>query len=305
MDRLNTLSNLTPSSGELFKEIVRRVPKASEAIYSKGAWTAIKLSIIAYYLDLYTIIAREHFDTICYVDTFAGSGLVRITEYDRILYGSPLLGILTPRRNKKFDKFYFVELDRNRIQLLSESVNILAREGYVERDKVQIIPRDMNRINYKELLGKCSHSFFVLDPECTEPHWKTVESILKLPADFSLNFMTAGIRRIWGTLRKDPQRANAMNLFYGGKDWIKARNELDLLNMYVRKVENLGRIPVNIEVKGPGMFHYHIIFAVRPTSGGNPWLDAVYRLKERVEKTDYGTFRRLLNVFYGKTKPLI
>jgi len=307
-DRLNVLARMSPLPEEVFDYIVKKFPHAVNFLYLQGSWTAIKLAIIAYYQDVYTIIAKKHFGKICYVDAFAGSGIVKIKDHGRLLYGSPILAILVPRQNKKFDKLFFIELDMHRTMVLKEIINYLAMEGKVSKDQVVIMNKDMNTVNYDKLLKDCDHSLVFLDPEGTEPHWTTVSNLLKLNIDFVMNFMTAGIRRIWGNYRRNPQKgsgyANRLTEFYGDETWKNASNEHDLLNIYLSKIKSIRSVIETIEVKGPRMFHYHIIFAFRRTLRGNPWLTAIRRLKERIERTKYDVFETVLDVFYGRIKPL-
>jgi len=163
IDRLNTLSSISPSPNVSFDYVKKVFPRAEEYLYLQGPWTAIKLAIIAYYQDVYTIIAREHFGKICYVDAFAGPGLVKIKEYDKLLYGSPILAILVPRQNKKFDKLFFIELDSNKARILRGIVDYLTQNGFINKNQVSIICQDMNSINYNSLLKECDHSLVFLE----------------------------------------------------------------------------------------------------------------------------------------------
>ncbi len=308
MERINKLVGLKPSPDEILSIVSKRVPHYDEYIYTKGVWIGIKLSILAYYLDVYTIVARNHFDEICYVDTFAGSGIVKIIEGNdsMYLYGSSILSILVPRISKKFDKYFFVELDQHKAIILENVIKALDELGIVDHNKVRIIQGDMNKVNYFSLLKECKHSLIFIDPEGTEPRWNTINNLLRLDADLLFNFMISGIRRAWGNWRKgNLSEVPALDEFYGDNSWTNAKNEEDLLNIYIDKLVKNHRIVIPIMVKASRLFYYYILLIVRPTRGGNPWLEPINRyLKPRIERTDSLTFSRLLGVFRGKMRPL-
>ncbi len=308
MDRINTLTGLNPSPNKIFNVISKTIPKAFDYLYSRGPWTGIKLSILAYYLDVYTIIAKKYFNQICYVDTFAGSGIVKIHEGNEslLLYGSPLLSILVPRQEKKFDRYVFIELDYLKSAILRKAIDALAEWGIVDSTKVTIITGDMNYVDYSYLLRNCRHSLVFVDPEGTEPKWSTINKLLDLNIDLLFNFMTSGIRRIWGNWRNGRfSSVNALDEFYGDDSWKKASNDEDLLNIYIDKLRSKRDIVIPIKVMGSHAFYYHILLAVRRTSRGNPWLSPIIKsLKPRIERTDSTVFNKLIEVFRGRMKPL-
>ncbi|MEM4469049.1 MAG: three-Cys-motif partner protein TcmP [Candidatus Nezhaarchaeales archaeon] len=283
------------------------MPRAYEYIYrSDNAWPGIKLSILAYYLDIYTLVAKKYFEEICYVDTFAGSGIIEIRSGNEgvLLYGSPILSILVPRSKKKFNKYFFVDLDQKKTSVLEKTVEVLHQRGIVNKDDVKVITADMNKVPYRDLLKDCVHALVFVDPEGTEPEWSTVNRILNLRTDLLFNFMTAGIRRSWGRAKSGGMRCKALDSFYGDNVWMKAKDDGDLVKLYADKLNALGRKVIPIKVTGTEIFYYHILIAVKPTRGGNPWLEPVLKLRQKVEKTDSKTFARLLDVFRGKMKPL-
>lgn len=309
MDRIKTLTDLKPTPSEILSEVAASVPKANEYIYQKDhAWPGIKLSILAYYLDIYTNIAKNNFKEICYVDTFAGSGIIHIKSgIDSVLlYGSPILSILVPRENKKFSKYFFIDNDLKKSIVLERAVEVLHKRGLVDKSKVKILTADMNNIQYSDLLKECAHSLVFVDPEGMEPKWTTIKSILELKTDVLFNFMTAGIRRVWGRAKSDGVGYELLNSFFGNNAWKHAEKEDKLLELYINNVKNLNKVVLRIRVRGTKQFYYDVLVITRPTKGGNPWLQAVRKyLKPNVEKTDSNTFARLLKVFTGKVKPLM
>ena len=303
MDRINLLKGLKPTPEEIHRAIVSKYPRLDEGIYEQGPWTGIKLSIIAYYTDIYTNIIKKHFPpNICYIDALAGSGIVRIDK-DIYLFGSPIIAILAPK--EKFDRYIFIEKSRNRGNYLRKVVNYLSNSGLVDRRKITLkIESDMNDINYEELMKeyKCTHSLVFVDPESFEVHWSTMEKLLSLKNDIIFNFMTGWIRRSWGSVRKSEpfNYTQKLNLFFGDKTWMRAEKGEDLLEIYINKIQSYGRIVRSIRVNVTHSNFYDILIIVRPTSSGNPWLKAVDNLKKRIEKTSRTTFERLLKIIEKK-----
>ncbi|MEM1820590.1 MAG: three-Cys-motif partner protein TcmP [Thermofilaceae archaeon] len=313
MERINTLTNLNPSPEEIFNKVKEKVPDAEKMIYQvDNPWSGIKLAIHAYYIDIYVTIAKKYFKEIYYVDAFAGSGIIAIkirSDSEKIFfYGSPILSILVPQnKNVKFDKYFFIEVDENRALILKKVIEVLHEHQIVNKDNVKILIKDMNKVPYKSLLRNCKHSLVFVDPEGLEPKWSTISSILDLPTDVLFNFMTSGIRRIWGTVKSKGVGDEALNSFYGDDSWRIAENDEDLLQIYKDKIEREfpRRIVTNVRVRGDKLFYYDILTITRRTKRGSPWLIAINeRLKPHVEQTDSETFTYLLEIFKGKLKPL-
>lgn len=307
-DRIKTLTELDPSPEEILDEVKKKKSNVEKLIYTvDNAWPGIKLAIHAYYLDIYTVVARKNFGKLCYVDTFAGSGIISIKCADEkiFLYGSPLLSILVPRNGRQFDKYVFIDVNCNYTSILREAVRVLSKYGKVNENNVEIINMDMNKFSYRNLLREFDHALIFVDPEGLEPKWSTIMSILELRTDVLFNFMTAGIRRTWGYVKSKGKESEALTSFYGDDSWKHAENEEDLLRLYINKIKGLGRVVVPVRVRGSDLFYYDILTISRPTKGGNPWLKAVSdRLKPFIERTDSETFARLLDVFRGRINPL-
>ena len=314
IDRINELKGVEPSAEEVYRELKERIPRL-DSIIRASPWSGIKLTILAYYLGIYSVAIKGYRGRTCYVDTFAGPGLRLLTsgtegEQHTVIYGSPALAILLPRMStsrKEFGNFIFVENDTENSYILEESVKILINRVGLERENVLIHKEDMNDIDYNGLLKKyrCKHGLVFVDPECCEPRWSTVENILRQPVDVLLNFMISGIRRIWGRMKEQQIEARMLDEFFGTDEWRNASSEKDLLNTYLNQIRKTGRVVETIRVNGGDMFYYYIILAVRRTSRDNPWLDAVRnRLKPNVEKTDAKTFVRLIDILEGRQKTL-
>lgn len=263
-------------------------------------WTVFKLAIHSYYLRLYTDIIKKHFKRIAYIDTFAGPGLIKVGKKGaNYFFGSPLLGILHPR--KKFDHLIFIELDKNKKDVLEYLLKILSKIGH-NNSTYQVIQGDMNKVNYREILSSIDHSLVFIDPEGMEVDFSTIKKLSKLRCDLEINYMDSSVRRVFGAKEQLQNRGKLESFF--GKD-VSNVSELDqLFYFYLRNIENSDRVTRHIRVKGLGSFEYKIIFAVRPTAGGNPWLEPLEDLKRRVENTSKETFNAILNQFIGEQASL-
>lgn len=311
-DRISILKGCretVPNVEEIYEEASKRHPNIDEIIQVPHAWAGIKLALLSYYIGVYSTaiksMAKPGESKICYIDTFAGPGLVKtpkISTKKVLLYGSPILGMIVPKAEgsgfRMIDKFVFIESDSRKAMILRTVSHLVADKIGIPRESISIITNDMNHVDYTRLMARnnCIHALVFVDPYCCESQWNTIEKILGLPTDVLINFMTAGIRRRWGT--EKTQENTRLDEYFGNTEWRKAKNEKDLLNLYVENIRRMNRIVHVVRVNGEGMFYYHIVLATRPTSSGNPWLEPIEkRLKPKIEKTDAKKFKNLISIF--------
>ena len=313
-DRIKTLKGSGFDPKEIHEQIIAEEPSLEGAPYVKGEWTAIKLSILTYYMDIYTSIIKKHFKkNICYVDTFAGPGIVIIKEKHGkgnpiYLYGSPALAVFVPKEKVKFDKYIFVEKDVKRSNYLRMVMNKLSEQGYIDQKDYLIINRDMNEISYSYILAKnwCNHSLVFIDPEGLEPKWRTVYSILSLNADVLLSFISFGVRRIWGkALKNNEKEKELITEFYGDESWRYASDSEDLLDRYINKIkEKTRKLVLPIKVRISPSIYYDVILVTRRTKRGSPYLQPVEILKSKIERTKPKDFVKILDVIAGRRATL-
>ncbi len=300
-----------PSVEEIYYEASKRHPRIDSIIQTQKPWAGIKLALLSYYIGVYSTaiksFARSDDSVVCYIDTFAGPGLVltsKVKNTKIVLYGSPSLGMIVPKaegkRFRMMDKFIFIEENREKSIILRTVSSLIARRLGIPLGSIHIINSDMNLVDYRDLMRKheCDHALVFVDPYCCEPKWNTISQILDLPTDVLINFMISEIRRQWGSNKS--KDFVALDEYFGSGEWRSARNERDLISLYERNITSKGRIVHKIRVHGRGLFYYYIVLATRPTSGGNPWLEPIEnRLKPRIEKTSGDIFRQLISIFEG------
>lgn len=133
-----------------------------------GEWTKQKLTIINKYLEFYVTALSKQKVELIYIDAFSGSGKTIINSGEE-LDGSPLLAL-----KYDFKKYYFVEIDPNRIMELEMSIKALYPHKV---DKVQIVKGDCN-VELNKILSKITkyqRGVMFLDPYALELEWSVLE----------------------------------------------------------------------------------------------------------------------------------
>jgi len=291
LDRLNTLTGYKEEAMKLYDYMRKQY---NIDAYEKGYWAILKLTILSYYIDVYTIVAKEHFKKILYIDLLAGCGLNKIKDYDEIIMGSALLAAKVPREGKEFDKLVLVEMDSDKARVLED----LLQRFNVD---VEIINGDCNERKTLEQIESIineednTHFLAFVDPEGLEVKWKTVEALLKMNGDVVINYMCSSVARTWGNYHSDKHSNKKegfykrLTEFFGTDEWLKVPyiegNSEKLFELYLRQISRYKDVAIPTRVQGLKGFHYHIVVAVRKTRGSQGWLDAVYRVKRYVEST--------------------
>ena len=258
----------------------------------KGPWVVMKLALIAYYIGLYSSIIKSRFEKAYYVDFFAGPGLNRIEDTGDLILGSPLLADRGPKADRKFDKLILVENDDQRSNALRKLLPL-----------AQVIPHDINVGGVEEVLSSLPlnvPSLVFVDPEGLEIHWRTLERILSRWCDAIINFQSSGIQRTVASARNSPAYDATLDDFFGTREWRDCQTEEDLLALYVAQLGKHRDVVVPIRVQGPGIFHYHIIIAIRKTKGSQRWVEAIYRAKTKIEEATSGDVKPLLDVYHKR-----
>lgn len=282
-----------------YKEEAQKLYEITKTCYPAGSWTILKLALLTYYFDCYTNIIKNWYKQAFYIDLCAGCGLNYIKKTKDVVLGSALLAEKVPRSNKKFDQLLLIEQNFEYVKAL--------KKIFQSRQNVKIIHGDSNKhiINVLNEIGEQQRSHFLalIDPEGTEISWQTIETLLETRGDIIINYMCAGIKRIWGKARKgDKKSIKRMNEFFGDNSWEKPKINYgeSLFNIYFEKVKKYKEKSISVTVNGPGNFHYHIIFAVRKTEGTQGWLRVIERAKKMVEKASHKDAENFLLVYSGK-----
>ena len=307
LDRLKTLTGYNKEAEEIYKKFGKA--------YRQKYWTLLKLAVFAYYIDVYTVIAKSYFNRILYIDLFAGNGIneIQVGNTREIVLGSAMLAKKVPRVGKEFDKLILVEKNEENAKMLEKIL-----------PEAHVICDDCNKPTVlKEIVDEIdsdnkTHFLALMDPEGLELKWNTVETLLKLNGDSIINYMCAGVGRNWGNIHSKATKESVkeslkrtITEFFGCKDWKNCLPPNEggsaecLFDLYFRRVKKFKKSSVPITVRGVKGFHYHIIVAVRRTGGTQGWIDAIYRAKRMIEMTTEDDIKKLLDVFQGRQAQLL
>jgi three-Cys-motif partner protein len=262
----------------------------------KGEWTVAKLLVLGYWVDVYTKIMSKqielkHFDSMHYIDLLAGSGICTIQREGRseldLVAGSAI--VAATYCYQPFTDYVLVEQKPENLNALKERMNVLA-------DRITGIQGDCNECIDKivGMLTARSRYLAFIDNEGADAKWPTVHSLMQRTGDIWITLQTSEIRRT--------VQSNAVRDFLGLEEGEESPE--DVLSYYVSKIEKCGRIVRVLRVPGIGGFSYDLLLVTRATRGGNPWLQIVDRLKERVEKLDIDFIRTILDQLSGRQDDL-
>lgn len=153
-----------------------------------GEWTKQKLHIIDEYLKSYSRVLKYQNVKKIYIDGFAGSGKTELKDGKTI--DLPLLGVHEEQTSTivdgsallslkyDFDAYYFLELDKNRIDELKANISLsypqkLSKVHFINGDSNQTLLDVVNKITVRD---RC---LMFLDPYALELNWTTLETISK------------------------------------------------------------------------------------------------------------------------------
>lgn len=106
-----------------------------------GAWAEKKYKLVGGYCDIFTAGMRKKWDTLVYIDLFAGAGFAKIKGSNKILKSSALIALSIPT---PFDKYIFCEADEEKLEALKKRVE---RE-YPNADVEYILGDSNENINH-------------------------------------------------------------------------------------------------------------------------------------------------------------
>ncbi len=190
-----------------------------------GDWTIEKLDILTRYLDAYlNVLKKQSFQKI-YIDAFAGTGNIKISDRCETA-GSAKLALMSQNH---FDQYFFIEKDKEKVSrlqsMVSEEFPSLSKQVNIKQGdantELQNICKDVNWRNSRALL--------FLDPYATQVSWSTLEVIARTGAfDVWYLFPFSALNRM---LRKDGQIdqswANRINRLLGDDGWMREFYEED------------------------------------------------------------------------------
>lgn len=204
-----------------------------------GPWTLIKLEVLEKYLNFYTNALKKQRFKLCYIDAFAGSGIVDVKGMGATS-GSALRAVDYP-----FDRYIFIEREEDRIKKLKENI------AQKNADKnVEIRLGDCNElletIDSFTWYKKYWRGVIFLDPFAMNLKWASLISIAKTQAfDIWYLFPLSALNRV---LAKDgiiPQSTKSIITdLLGTDEWEKEiYYESPQLSLFGNT--DIERIPIN------------------------------------------------------------
>jgi len=290
----------------LEKHLVALIQKTStiskiepDVFYPTGPWSALKLITLLLYVELFSKIAfsqktQKFFKNVIYIDLLAGSGLNGING--NMIAGSPV--IANEFSTSPFTGMFLCENKPEYKSALNKRLSKLGTKFKIYEDcnsSIENIIKDFPR-------NPLCLTF--IDNEGLDVSWETVSRIARHKGDVIINYPTALIPRVSGKTDTSKADEDKMNFFFGDDGW-KGKSKQELLEYYEEKLKSIGnKIIENINVSSEkqGGFHYHLIFALGITAGGNPWLPALYPIKKKVEHNSGKVISMALDILSGKSK---
>ena len=276
--------------------------------------TALKIIAVRFVSDIFTKVASdprrkiEGFDGAVYIDLFAGTGLVKVTDTGYVVAGSAPCAVTT---EKGFRYSILVEKDKDRCKYLEERMLKIIR-----RDDFEVINGDSNEI-IQEVIEKIKSKFknpiilVFVDPEGMEIKFETVKALSDnfQSCDFLINVNEQGVLRVAGKARKGITNIIASLEGYFNKPEQDIQHGLaqgkTAQEQYANQVNELGRtIGVNIKIReSSNSIAYHLLSYTRLTSGGSNYSRRpLESLKQRIEVFTERDVKSVLEQIHGGTK---
>lgn len=273
-------------------------------------WSALKLIVLSAVVDIYSKIIPHNFDNMFYVDLLAGSGSVTVNseaperEKERLV-GSPVLA--AAMAHEPFEHMYLVEEDEDRANALRDRLRYVAEnlDYNLDRDKFTVIQDDAN--DYVDDLvdelqdiayeSKSAHSLVFVDNEGATISWESIKRLTAVYTDFLINFPGNDAQRMVGA-----EKESALTRFYGDKRWKVAGTNPNYLRLiYQGNLAAVGKPAQHaVRVQGSKSYYYDLIYAAYETKGSNPYITALERFGDRVDRLRGEDIDKVLSYMRGE-----
>jgi len=279
-------------------------------------YTALKSVAVHYTADVFSGVTRHPnqrargFDGAVYVDLFAGTGLVKLTDTDDLVGGSPVCALLN---KNEFDFCVCVDIDKQTCKYLEERLSIIE-----DNDCYKIIQGDCNNC-IQDVINSINEKYdrpivlTFVDPQGMDIKFSTLKAISDSfhSCDFLINVNAKGVSRVAGKIQKGIENVTQSLEQYLNEDakiFLKelAEGKTPEGKYAAQIIKILGRkmgdtIPIH-DTKGN--VAYYLLWYTRLTSGGSGYINAFSKLKERLEWADRDDVRRALDIIYGRQSEL-
>lgn len=239
--------------------------------------TLLKLAYLNYYLGIFLPIAGGYkakgmFSEIIFIDTFAGSGLVKIRGKEYYVLGSTLLAATGNAKRYKFDKIFSIEIDIDKANLLENRCKAL------ELSNVKVINGDSNEV-VKNLVKEINENTIIMlfiDPEGMEPTFSSYFPLVSATkyVDIMLNF-SHGVRRLEGRIQNNLKKSDIekMESYFPNYNTNKSADEI-LSELFEERFGKPIGERVIIHDRGENEV-YSIELRVRETQTGSKWIKGI------------------------------
>ncbi len=323
-ERINDLKGLSKEAQQICPEVAQTTAEYNSLDEEDdvGDWSLLKLCALRYYLEVYTNIAKEHFDKVIYIDLFAGDGFNYLRGVNDSIVGSPLIAHIIPRKttkkgkNKAFDKMILVELNKRKAKCLHKLVEkgLLPSNTKIFNCNANS-PEVMDYIKKELNDGQNNHFLAFVDPYSMQIHWNTLKELFSLNGDLIINFMASSIGRPWGNYYSKKAKIipnkETFDKFFGDDSWLSVSPKhlgskvSDLFPIYRKKIQSHREIVKEIEIRGnQGKTFYYMLFAIKETSKNSPWVKSIDVAKHRIEKVNDDFIKRLFKIYRNEQSML-
>jgi len=205
-----------------------------------------------------------------YVDAFAGTG-----KYDKGEPGSPVIAanILTKYQKRTCNLHCIcIERDPSRYKSLESSLRQFEAKLDIEKHNSEFLGC-IDKI--LEKVGE-SPAFFFIDPEgFAGMDFEKIEAILNLPhKEVLINFQYNAIQR-WLTA---PKVEDTITKLFGTPDYKKAKNELQVIELYKKQIRQKGAFVWYFQNKFPkrNRTFYYLVYATKNLTGFKIMKDVMF-----------------------------
>lgn len=184
-----------------------------------GRYALNKLKLMRKYIWAYSVIISKNFPSFFYLETHSGPGLCKIRGTTKIECGTPILAL---SNIPNFTKYRFIENNQSCKKSLERLI-----DNYFPDYDAQVLQKDCNKSIETPLsdFTKNSPILSIIDPEGTEIHWKTLETLSKYKTDIVMMFpYDLAIKRCIAP-SCDSKAQESITRMYGTDEWKKIRDE--------------------------------------------------------------------------------
>lgn len=239
-----------------------------------GEWSKDKHYFLQRYIDAFTTAMKDkQWSGLHYIDLFAGAGIERLKESQKLDWGSPLIAAQSPN---PFSALHLCELDEVKFDALKQRA-----EKY--HFKAQILNGDAN-IKISDIVREIpdrSLSLAFLDPFGLHLDFETLRILSSRRADLIIFFPDhLDVKRNWEEYYFDNPDSNLDRCLGKGADWRAILNETPnerqvekLRDMYVNQLKTLGYEHFEFEriCMSGGRPLYLLIFCSHHSLGAKIW----------------------------------